>query len=654
MSGDTQEPLLKELGRQLRDNANITIAFQLTGSCTLSPNLYNGTPHPDEHAAALHPVDGGEPDLDDAQTPRRRARRRRPTPPNLGISALFTSELRGLGAPPAGIGQFNGPIQAYTFIVPTAEFASQTAISADGGVLRVRRRREQPGDAQRRGRVERPDAVLAAPGHEEHARRDGVQHRADAQGDDARHCRRRHHRRPEPRARVRRGAERRRRRRRACRPSASSATRSTTRTAARASTSSRSRRSASSTRSTPTRRPTAFDKQNIRDGHYTPGRPRCTSRRSTARGVPTNPAVKYITDLVLGNPSPTPPDGLRRRRRAHRRPRRHREGRPHAQLRDAGAALGRRQAALAVHAGRAVHLLLPEQGPQAARCPASCTTCTHERRLRRRRHRLLQRLLRDRRRRRPRRRNADRMRRHRYDIINACTNATAVQKTGLVDPDGRRRPAAAQPLVDASPRLPRRARRHRVAGERARRTIPRPRPHDWPAALRTELHARAPSSTRCAPPSSAEDAEGAPGAPRAAGAASPGFVQVDWVVHNQASQNEINGSTGRAAQPGPLHAAPRARARSTPTRASCSGRSRSTRTPTNGPQVRPIEAQVSLRWPEKEDPRVPSMIASARAAAHPVRLRGAGARLGAPLPRARQHAAGALPGRVRPRRALRR
>ena len=45
-SGDTQEPLLKALGRELRDSANMTIAFELTGSCTLSPNLYQGTPLP--------------------------------------------------------------------------------------------------------------------------------------------------------------------------------------------------------------------------------------------------------------------------------------------------------------------------------------------------------------------------------------------------------------------------------------------------------------------------------------------------------------------------------------------------------------------------------------------------------------------------------
>ena len=51
----------------------------------------------------------------------------------------YASEPRHLGALPEqlrrprahrrpGIGSFIGPIQAYTFIVPTAEFATQTAI----------------------------------------------------------------------------------------------------------------------------------------------------------------------------------------------------------------------------------------------------------------------------------------------------------------------------------------------------------------------------------------------------------------------------------------------------------------------------------------------------------------------------------------------
>jgi hypothetical protein len=43
-------------------------------------------------------------------------------------------------------------------------------------------------------------------------------------------------------------------------------------------------------------------------------------------------------------------------------------------------------------------------------------------------------------------------------------------------------------------------------------------------------------------------ASSAPGdvAPSATTTRVSGFLQVDWVVHNQASQDEINGSTGAA------------------------------------------------------------------------------------------------------------
>ncbi|HXX68924.1 MAG TPA: hypothetical protein VEK07_17185 [Polyangiaceae bacterium] len=130
-SGDTQEPLLKALGRQLRDNANITLAYQLTGSCTLTPNLYEGTPIPKNTNLLYIPSTAenpswttSDPELTCTTSPSAG------TAPDLGISALFPSSCE-LGGPPAGIGTFNGPIQAYTFIVPTAEFTTQTSISAE-------------------------------------------------------------------------------------------------------------------------------------------------------------------------------------------------------------------------------------------------------------------------------------------------------------------------------------------------------------------------------------------------------------------------------------------------------------------------------------------------------------------------------------------
>jgi hypothetical protein len=130
-SGDTQEPLLKLLGRQLRDNANITIVYQLTGSCTLTPNLYQGTAIPKNTNMLYIPSTAENPSWTTANPEQTcTTDPNNGTPPDLGISALFTSSCANLPTKPSTIGQWNGPIQAYTFIVPSAEFATQTAITA--------------------------------------------------------------------------------------------------------------------------------------------------------------------------------------------------------------------------------------------------------------------------------------------------------------------------------------------------------------------------------------------------------------------------------------------------------------------------------------------------------------------------------------------
>lgn len=130
-SGDTQETVLDIVGRELRDSANITIAFELTGSCTLTPNLYDNTPLPENTEMLYIPSasecpswQNGDPELTCLTSPTST------TPVDLGISALFPTSCPN-GTPPAGIGTFIGPIQAYTFIVPTGEFATQTAITAE-------------------------------------------------------------------------------------------------------------------------------------------------------------------------------------------------------------------------------------------------------------------------------------------------------------------------------------------------------------------------------------------------------------------------------------------------------------------------------------------------------------------------------------------
>src|SRR5262249_53465299 len=56
---------------------------------------------------------------------------------------------------------------------------------------------------------------------------------------------------------------------------------------------------------------TAFDKRNLRDGHYTLWSPTVYITKVDGSNVPTDPAVKYMMDLVLGNPAATPPEGGR-------------------------------------------------------------------------------------------------------------------------------------------------------------------------------------------------------------------------------------------------------------------------------------------------------------------------------------------------------
>jgi hypothetical protein len=89
-----------------------------------------------------------------------------------------------------------------------------------------------------------------------------------------------------------------------------------------------------------------------------------------------------------------------------------------------------------------------------------------------------------------------------------------------------------------------------------------------------------------------------------------GFLQIDWVVHNQASQDELNGSTGA-----PLNqdrfTLRRGHVRADVEEGMLLGALELDANTTNGPQVRPIEASVSLRWPEKPDARVPSFLVTA-------------------------------------------
>jgi hypothetical protein len=135
-SGDTQQALLDHLGRQLRDQANITIIFQLTGSCTLSPNIY-GTgsgpvPIPANTVMSYIPSTAENPSWAPGM-PEPTCTTGSATPtPDLAIAALFPSSCASLVIPSnTNVAQYLGPRQAYTFIVPPAEFTGgETAITA--------------------------------------------------------------------------------------------------------------------------------------------------------------------------------------------------------------------------------------------------------------------------------------------------------------------------------------------------------------------------------------------------------------------------------------------------------------------------------------------------------------------------------------------
>jgi hypothetical protein len=89
-----------------------------------------------------------------------------------------------------------------------------------------------------------------------------------------------------------------------------------------------------------------------------------------------------------------------------------------------------------------------------------------------------------------------------------------------------------------------------------------------------------------------------------------GFAQVDWIVHNQASQNEINDSNGSLLNQDRFTLR-RGHFRVDVDKGPVSGALETDVNTTNGAQVRPIEVDVSARWPEHPDEHLPSLVATA-------------------------------------------
>lgn len=129
-SGDTQENLLKNLGRHLRDTANITLVYNLTGSCTLTNDIYTGTKIVPNGTLKYVPSTAEDATWAPTKTALTCTTPASGVAVDLAISALFVQSC-GLGGPPSGsgLGLIQGPVQAYTFVAPTA--SAQTAIWAE-------------------------------------------------------------------------------------------------------------------------------------------------------------------------------------------------------------------------------------------------------------------------------------------------------------------------------------------------------------------------------------------------------------------------------------------------------------------------------------------------------------------------------------------
>jgi hypothetical protein len=130
-SGDTQQNLLKTVGRQLRNSAApVTVLFNLTGSCQLQADMYSGTKLTQN--LMYVPSTTEDPAWTTASAPL--------TCTNdiaggaaidVAISATFVSSCT-TAPPPAPLGLIEGPVQGYGFVIPKAN-TSQSAIVAEEG-----------------------------------------------------------------------------------------------------------------------------------------------------------------------------------------------------------------------------------------------------------------------------------------------------------------------------------------------------------------------------------------------------------------------------------------------------------------------------------------------------------------------------------------
>ncbi len=132
---------------------------------------------------------------------------------------------------------------------------------------------------------------------------------------------------------------------------------------------------------------------------------------------------------------------------------------------------------------------------------------------------------------------------------------------------------------------------------------PPPPPPDDAAALHAELARQAASIDELR--QSIDDERRA----RENGPRVSGYVQADWVIHDQSSQNQLNGSTGA-----PLNldrfTIRRGHLRIEVEHGLVGGALEIDANTVSGPQVRPLVAEGTFHWPEKPDPKLPELRAT--------------------------------------------
>lgn len=127
--GDTQEPLMKALGRALRDEETpLSLVYVTSGSCTNVEAIYTDVPITKN--PLYIPSSSEAPDWTSKDPSRECKIEAGGHAVQIANSALFVSSCNP-DEPPAGVALFQGPVQGYGFIVPKQ--SSERAITAEEG-----------------------------------------------------------------------------------------------------------------------------------------------------------------------------------------------------------------------------------------------------------------------------------------------------------------------------------------------------------------------------------------------------------------------------------------------------------------------------------------------------------------------------------------